>query len=240
MMTDIGKANVLRDLTVEFASLVDEPANKGARVLMFKKDSAGEKPILGEWENWTDAVVKLAEQLAPGDLIRGLRAVQQHFGDVWTRFLREVDGEQGEKKMTTTTTTAKGLFEGALDKMAAEELRRDPTAHKSFADAYVAVLKSAVGQRLAKASMAPDAGLEIDEWLERRRHQTQLEKISDGRWHSLDDCIGELHKAAGGDQQALETVRKQYEPIYDGWLHETSERTGVRCDCTVCVNKRHC
>jgi len=38
----VRKVNVLRDLTVEFGSLVDEGANKGARVLLFKRDSAAE------------------------------------------------------------------------------------------------------------------------------------------------------------------------------------------------------
>ena len=50
--------NHLKQLTVRFGSLVDEPANKGARVLLFKRDDAAPEAVAAE------AVAKVGRKMS--------------------------------------------------------------------------------------------------------------------------------------------------------------------------------
>lgn len=98
-------SNILRNLTIDFGSLVDEPANKGARIMLFKRD-ADATPVVD-----ADALVGKVGRKMSTSRMAALKVAVENLN----RILSEVadpeaddDGEpkeQGMKKQDTAPVT---------------------------------------------------------------------------------------------------------------------------------------
>ena len=190
--------------------------------------------ILGQWPTWADAVRELATKLGVGHFERGLKALIQHYPDIWQKFLQEHDGatateatakraagDAAERADVMDRTTMREMCNSAIQEMAKAEQAGNPAL--TIEGAWAKLLKSSRDARvLADTADGPNADLTVNEYVETlRTEQQRFEKTGHRRW---DDVVADLAKTLGnGDTAAgLKAIckRAEYRDLLDCWEAE--------------------